>query len=255
MTLGEIYSIIIAILAAVAAGLIGSFALMKRMTLAADAISHVALPGLALAITLQINPIIGAAGALLVGAVLIWKLEKKTGLSTETTIGVIFSGSLALGALFTPSEELIDALFGDFADTSLPIFILGLLVAFLVIFFILKFKDALILNLFSKDLAKSTGVDTSRLDLYFNIAFVLTIILGLRFLGALLVGSLIIIPAAVGRQLTSNLKTFLLISSIVSLVAVVIGITISSYYNIELGPTVIITAAILFLISLLKKEN
>lgn len=255
MTLNEIFSIIIAILTAVTAGLIGAFALMKRMTLAADAISHVALPGLGIAIILTINPIIGAAAALLIGAILIWKLEQKTGLSTETTIGVVFSFALALGAMFTPSEDLIDALFGKFQGISWPIFILGLICAILIIWFIAKYKDALVLNLFSKDLALATGVNTNKLDLFFILAFALTIILGLKFLGALLVGSLVIIPAAVARQLTGNLKSFLLISATVSLISMVAGILISSRYGTELGPTVIIMAAALFFLSLLKKEK
>ncbi|MFA6354143.1 MAG: metal ABC transporter permease [Candidatus Paceibacterota bacterium] len=253
MALNEIFSIIIAILTAVTAGLIGAFALMKRMTLAADAISHVALPGIGIAIIFTVNPIIGAAAALLIGAILIWKLEQKTGLSTETTIGVVFTSALALGAMLTTSEELIDALFGRFQGISWPIFIIGLICATLIIWFVIKYKDELVLNLFSKDLAKATGVDTNKLDLFFILAFALTIILGLKFLGALLAGSLAIIPAAVARQLTGNLKSFLLISAIVSLVSMISGILISSRYGTELGPTVIIVAAALFFLSLLRK--
>ena len=95
------------ILVAVASGLVGVFALMKKMTLAADSISHVALPGLGLAILFKINPLVGGVATLLLGAILIWLVENKTEISTETITGVFFSAALAIGTLITPEGELI----------------------------------------------------------------------------------------------------------------------------------------------------
>ena len=95
LTSNSLY-IILAIGMASAAGIIGPFAIMRRLALASDPISHVALPGLGVALLLKINPLVGAAFALITGAILIWQLEKRTGLSTDVLIGVIFSVSLAL---------------------------------------------------------------------------------------------------------------------------------------------------------------
>ena len=97
---------------AIAAGLVGCFAVMRRMTLASDAISHVALPGIGIALLLQASPLLGGMVMLVLGALLIWLVEVRTRIATETVIGVVFSAALALGALFTPGESLIDALFG-----------------------------------------------------------------------------------------------------------------------------------------------
>ena len=136
MTTSDIYSIILALAAAISAGLIGSFALMKRMSLAGDVISHVALPGLGLAFLFKINPLIGGAATLLIGTLLIWHLGKKTALSTETTIGVIFAASVAIGALITPQEDLIEALFGGFQKPALLGFLIGLLATFVILAFV-----------------------------------------------------------------------------------------------------------------------
>jgi hypothetical protein len=95
------FSVLLALLAAATAGLVGSFALMKRITLAGDAISHIALPGLGLALLLKVQPVLGGAVTLLAGALLIWRLQQRTSLATETAIGVIFTASLAVGALVT----------------------------------------------------------------------------------------------------------------------------------------------------------
>jgi len=108
----------LALLFAVAAGLVGSFALMKRMLLAGDVISHLALPGFGLAFLLKINPLLGAATTLFLGTLLIWQLQKKTGLATESAIGVVFAAALGIGAAITPSDELIEALFGENHATS-----------------------------------------------------------------------------------------------------------------------------------------
>src|SRR5512141_3495729 len=84
---------------AAAAGLVGCFAVMRRMTLASDAISHVALPGIGIALALHFHPVLGGLAALLLGTVLVWAVEHKTGIPTETVIGVVFSAALAVGSL------------------------------------------------------------------------------------------------------------------------------------------------------------
>jgi len=97
---------------AVAAGLIGCFTVMRRMALAADALSHVALPGIGIALALHINPLFGAVAMLFFGALLIWAVEGKGRLGTETFIGVLFSVALAVGSMITSGQDLIEALFG-----------------------------------------------------------------------------------------------------------------------------------------------
>jgi ABC-type Mn2+/Zn2+ transport system permease subunit len=255
MSISEIYWISLALLTATAAGLVGSFALLKKTVLAGDVMSHIALPGLGLAILFKINPLIGGATTLFLGTILIWQLQKSTGLSTDAMIGVIFATSLAVGALLTPSEDLIEALFGGFGKLNLGEFITGALAALFVIGFILKFKSQLILTLFSPDLAAASNINIDRLNLYFLLIFSLTIILGLRFLGALLVGAILIIPAAIGRQLAHTLASFLTASSIASVISVGGGVLIATSYGLSPGPTVISVAAVMFLLSLIKKQD
>lgn len=254
MTIGEIYWVILALLTAAAAGLVGSFALLKRTILAGDVMSHIALPGLGLAILFKINPLLGGATTLFIGTVLIWQLQKQTGLSTDAMIGVIFATSLAAGALLTPSEDLIEALFGGFGQMTSIEFGVGAVAALFVIAFMLRRKNRLILILFSQDLAATSTINVNRDNLYFLLILSLTIILGLRFLGALLVGALLIIPAATGRQLTHTLSAFLAASFIASVLSVGFGILLSTFYHLTPGPTIVLVAAAMFFLSLLKKQ-
>lgn len=243
------------IISSVAASLVGSFALVKRMSLGGDAMSHVALPGLGLAITFGFNPILGAAAALLIGAFLIWNIEKKSGLSSETAIGVIFSASLAIGALITPASELEEALFGGFRPVSQAAFLGYAALAAIVILFVFTQRHKLVLSLFSPDLAKSTGVKMDLLNLEFLMIFALTVLLGLRFMGALLTGSLIIIPAAIGRQLTHQFTPFIITSMVAGIASVVGGFMVAQQFGLEFGPVIVTVSAGLFVLSLLKPKK
>ena len=249
-------SIILAILSAAAAGLVGAFALMKRTILAGDVMSHIAIPGLGLAVIWQINPITGGGLTLFAGILLIWHLQKKTELSAEAAIGVIFASSVALGALLINSkEELVDALFGGFGGLSINEFVLGVAVSLFIIIALLMLRNKLIIGLFSPELASSAGISVNKLNLYFLLLFGLAILSNLRFLGALLVGSLIIIPASAARQLTHTLGAFLAASVIISVASMLIGFYLSSAYGLDLGPTVVVVAAAFFVLSLFKKKK
>ena len=264
MTSAQIYSTILILLTAFAAGLVGSFTLMKRMSLAGDVVSHIALPGLGLALLFGFNPLIGAAAALLLGTLLIWHLQKSSTVTTEVAIGVIFTAALAIGTVLTPSEDLIEALFGGFQSLNAIWFVGGVAAVSVIVGFVIIFRHQLILSLFSPELAAATGVNVSRLNLFFLLIFSLTVLLGVRFLGALLVGALIIVPAAIGRQLTHTLTAFLLTSSLASVLSVGLGLAISVVYphitvgqvklNLALGPAIIGVATLLFLLSLLRKK-
>jgi zinc transport system permease protein len=256
MNSSEGYGLILALIFALAAGFVGCFALMRRMLLASDVISHLALPGLGIAFLLKLNPLAGGAATLFLGTVLIWRLQGRTGLATEAAIGVVFAAALAIGAAITPHEDLVEALFGTLPKLSLGGFLLGLAAVASVIVGILLLKDRLILSLFSPDLAAVTGVKVGRLELYFLLLFSLLILAGLRFMGALLASALIIIPASTARQLTGNMSSFLWISPLVSLLSVLVGYGLATAVlkTATVAPTIVVVSAVVFGATLLGKR-
>ena len=231
----DIFSIILAMTAALCAGLVGGFAQLKRIVLAGDVMSHIALPGLGLALLYHVNPFVGGA--------------------TTLAIGVIFAASVAIGALVTPEGDLIDALFGGSVAPTGFEFTIGLIVAFAIVILVTKFHSKFILSFFSPELAAATGISTDRVNLLFLLIFGATILLGLQFLGALLMGSLIIIPAAIARQLTHRLDWFMALSALLSMLSTALGLVLASRYGFPLGPTIVTVAAALFALSLLKKKD
>lgn len=244
-------ALVLAVAMAVAAGLVGCFTVMRRLSLAADPLSHVALPGIGVALALHIHPLLGAVVMLLFGAVLVWALEEEAHEATETVIGVVFSAALAVGSLMTSGENLIEALFGVAGALSWSEMLLGLTAACAVVLFIVTRRNSLVVMLVSPDLARTAGVDVRRLNLLYLMVFAVTIALGLRYLGVLLMGALIIIPAATAKRLARNLNEMLLIAVVLAVVATVAGTSIAAWLHQETGPYIVIAAASGFIVSLL----
>jgi ABC-type Mn2+/Zn2+ transport system permease subunit len=246
-------NLLLSITMATAAGLIGCFAVMRRMALAADALSHVALPGIGVALALHINPIFGAAAMLFFGALLVWGVEGKAGVGTEAVIGVLFSVALAVGSMITSGEDLIEALFGSAGALRWQEIVFGLVASGVVIAFIVTQRHKLVVMLVSPDVARTAGIDVRRLNLLYLETFALTIALGLRFLGVLLMGALIIIPAVTAKRLARNLTEMLVAAVSAAIVATVAGSWLASRLHRETGPLIVTVAAACFLLSFLRR--
>jgi ABC-type Mn2+/Zn2+ transport system permease subunit len=251
----SLFAVILGLSTAFAAGLVGSFALMKRMTLAGDVLSHLALPGLALAFMWHIQPLVGAAATLAIGVIVIHQLQRRSGLATESAIGVVFVAALAIGTLLTPSEDLVEALFGGFGEVTVGGMLLGLTGCAVVTATVYALRHQLVLGIFSPDLARSVKIDVDRVNFLYLGAFALTTLLGLQFLGALLVGAMIIVPPAVARRLVNTLDRFLLFSSLASITAVALGFVIAWRWHLALGPTIVGVASLLFVLTLARSPR
>lgn len=248
-----IEALLLSVAMAVAAGLVGCFAVMRRMALAADALSHVALPGIRIALALQIHPLVGAVAMLFFGALLVWALEERTRAATETVIGVVFSAALAVGSLMTSGEELIDALFGGPGVLSATEVVFGVVAAIAIVVFIVTHRNSLIVTLVSPDVARTAGINVRRLNLLYLQMFALTIALGLRYLGVLLMGALIIIPAATAKRVARNLNGMLYVAVFVAVVATVVGTWMAEWLHRETGPLIVTVAASAFVVSLVRR--
>lgn len=245
----------LSVVMAVAAGLVGCFAVMRRMALAGDALSHVALPGIGIALALQVRPVFGAAAMLFFAALLVWALEARARVAIETTVGVIFSTALAIGSMMTSGDELLNALFGRAGALSRGEVVFGVVGATAVTLFIATQRNRLVVMLVSPDVARTAGINVRLLDFLYLEAFALTIALGLRYLGVLLMGALIIIPPATAKRVARNLTQMLGTAVLVAVVATVLGTYAATRIHQETGPVIVSVAAACFLVSLLWRQR
>lgn len=239
---------------ALAASLLGAFIVVKRMALVGDVLSHVALPGIGLALLVNIDPIYGAAAFLLAAAFGTWLLEKKTALPPEAIIGTFFTATLALGVILVPNEELFESLFGNLLGVGLKDTIIIISASVIIFILTLVLARRLALVIAAPDLAKSAGFRPDYSYLVFLLLFALSVALGIKLIGSVLMGALTILPAVSARNFSWSLKSFLIFSVILGLIMTFIGILISNVFNFPPGPAVILTGIVFFIISLLLKK-
>jgi zinc transport system permease protein len=247
-----IYSLIVGIAVGFSAGYLGSIMVLEKMALVGDAMSHVALPGLAIGVLLGFNPLLGGFLFLFVSAVLIWHLNRVTKLSFETLVGAAFTLALAIGILLYGDnlDALEAALFGDITKVTLTYSVLAVILASIVVFLTRFIYKKTILTLISEELAKSKGINTASTNLLYLLLVSVTVAIGIQVTGTLLVGFLVVTPAAAARIISGNLSKYRGLSAVFGGVSAVSGILLSSSLNILPGPLIVISGVVIFIITL-----
>ncbi|MEK9175589.1 MAG: metal ABC transporter permease [Patescibacteria group bacterium] len=245
--------IVIATAIGIASGSIGPFVLLEHLALAGDALSHVALPGIALALAYSIDPFWGVLASLILAAYVVWAIRAKTKLPGDALIGVLFTASLAIGILTIPNQDIIDSLFGEFPALTGVEFILvvGTAVALSMLIFLLA-RRFTFLNL-SRELADVHKIG-QKTELVFLLIFAIVVALGIKLVGTLLMGALTIIPALAARNISRSMRGYLLISAALGGIIGVFGIIIANYWNFLPGPTIVLFGIACFAASLLFRK-
>jgi len=255
MNTNIIFLLLVGSLVGAASAYLGSFMVLKRMSLVGDALSHVALPGIAIALTFNVNPMLGALVALLVATIGIWYLSEHSEIYPEALVGVFFTASLSLGLLLTPEPELLEALFGNIDKIGISDGILIFIGALLIFSITYLISNKLLLGVVSEDLAKSQGINTSKVNLIYLLLVGLVVALGVKFLGTLLTGAMVIIPAASAKNIAKGVQNFHFLAIFFGIISSTLGILIAKYFGISSGPAVVLTSVVLFILSYIFKNK
>ncbi|PIU59897.1 ABC transporter [Candidatus Bathyarchaeota archaeon CG07_land_8_20_14_0_80_47_9] len=246
-------SLLIGISVGVSAGYLGSLMVLKKMALVGDALSHVALPGLALGILFNFNPFFGAFAFLFASAVIIWHLGRVTKLPFETIVGAMFTVALAVGILLIPEPDLLEALFGDITKVTILETVVAVVISVMAVLLTKMIYRKLVLGMISEELAISKGIDVSRTNLLYLLLVSLVVAVGIKIVGTLLVGFLVIVPAAAAKNVSADLSKYAVLSASFGTVSTCSGILFSSYLNLPTGPLVVFSGIIVFLATVLVK--
>lgn len=238
---------------------LGAFVVWRKMAYFGDTLSHSALLGVALGIFLQIDPYIAViAMTIILALALVW-IEHKTNYSVDTVLGIIAHCSLSLGVitislLDNVRVDLMSYLFGDLLaiDFNDVIFI-AVGVVFIAAILGCYWEKLLSITI-SPELAQIEGLKVARLRLLLMILTALTIALSMKFVGALIITSLLIIPSATARRFAKTPEAMVIYAIGFSIIAITGGLLLSSIKDTPAGPSVVVCAGGLFLMSLLKKE-
>ena len=239
----------IALLVGIASGSVGPFILLRRMALVGDALSHVALPGIALALLYRFDPFYGVVVFLTVAAFLIFWLEGRSRVPPDAIVGLLFTASLAVGILIIPNADIIESLFGAFPVLSLPFLLVILSTAVVLTLLCFALARRFLFLIVSPDLAKVHGLGR-KYDLALLLIFAMIVALGIKLVGTLLMGALTIIPAAIAKNVSRSMRSYMILSALLGGVISVGGIWIADALRVLPGPSIILFGMGLFLLSL-----
>ncbi|MCK0114704.1 metal ABC transporter permease [Gelidibacter sp. F63206] len=252
-----------AILGAVT-GMLGSFAVLRKQSLLGDAISHAALPGIALAFLItgakDTNTLLlGALVSGLIGTFWIRGIVTKTHLKSDTALGLILSLFFGFGMLLltfiqkqpNANQAGLDKyLFGQAATlVESDVWLMAIITGICLLVMLLFWKEFKLL-LFDPDYTKTLGFNTKFIDVLITSFIVLAIVLGLQTVGVVLMSAMLLAPAAAARQWTNSLGKMVFLAAIFGAFSGVFGTAISaSQDNLSTGPVIVIVASVFVVFS------
>ncbi|AZG84468.1 zinc ABC transporter permease subunit ZnuB [Pseudomonas syringae] len=249
-----LYALLAGVALAVVAGPLGSFVVWRRMAYFGDTLSHAALLGVALGFLLDISPTIAVTVGCLLLAVLLVTLQQRQPLASDTLLGILAPSTLSLGlvVLSFMHEVRIDLmayLFGDLlaispADLS---WILG--GSTLVLVLIVALWRPLLAMTVHEELARVEGLPVATLRMTLMLLIAVVIAVAMKIVGVLLITSLLIIPAAAAQRHARSPEQMALGASLLGVIAVCAGLSLSWFKDTPAGPSIVVSAAALFLLS------
>ncbi len=246
-------ALVTAVMVGIMSGIIGSFIILRGMSLMGDAISHSVLPGVAVAYILGINIVFGASLFGILAAGLIGVVATKSKLKSDTAIGVVFSAFYALGfiliSMAESSTNLHHILFGNILAVSDSDLITTAIVLAIVIAFVVFFYKELLITSFDNNYAKSYGLNTNLIHYGLMLVLTLVTVSALQTVGIILVVAMLVTPAATAFLWTNRLHKMLVLAAIFGVISSIVGLYFSYTFNWASGPAIVITAAAMFLVS------
>jgi zinc transport system permease protein len=236
---------------AIACALLGVFLILRRDAMIGHGLAHVTFAGVALGLFLNVMPLVSALIVALGASLVIMKLKVKAGLHGDTAIAIFSSVGFAVGILLATlsqsfNVDLFAYLFGEILaiETSEVLFsvVLAFVVALLVVWNYHKFMYMT----FDRESAKVSGIKVDRLDTLLTLLTAVTIVLGMKVVGILLVSALVVIPAAAGLQIASSFKQVIILSTCISVGSVVLGLILAFFLDLPASGSIVIISFLAF---------
>jgi zinc transport system permease protein len=254
-----LYALLAGLGVALVAGPLGSFAVWRRMAYFGDTLAHSALLGVTFGLLLDVNLNIAVAIGCLLLALLLVALQQNRFLATDTLLGILSHSTLALGlvtvSLFSDSRiDLLAYLFGDILSSNLTDVITIWVVSVSVIGLLLLIWRPLLAITVHEELAQVEGVPVTAVRTGLMLLMALVIAIAMKVVGVLLITALLIVPAAASRRLTHTPEHMAVVASLLGCSAVGMGLTASFLWDSPAGPSIVLAATSLFILTLFKKQ-
>ena len=247
-------ALVVGVLVSLCASLLGVSLVLKRYSMIGDGLSHVGFGALAIATALNLAPLAVAVPVVVVAAFLLLRLSQNGKLKGDAAIALLSSSALAIGVMTVSmtsgmNTDVNNYMFGSILAMSTDDVRLSVILGISVVLLFILFYNRIFAVTFDEPFASATGTRTRLYNMIIAFLTAITIVLGMRMMGALLISSLIVFPSLTAMQLCRQFKTTIILSSVFSVATFMAGLTISYMGSIPTGASIVVTDIVLLFIA------
>ena len=252
-------AIICGIFISSAASLLGNFLVLRKQSLISDGLSHVSFATVSISLFLGLSPLLASIPLVILASIIINKLSEKTNIYSDAAIGLVSAFSIAIGVIFVSVSkgfniDIYSYLFGSILAISQSEIILSVIVSVTAILLIVIFFNDLFLVTYDEDYAHISKINIKSINIILGIIQSITIVVGVKIVGIMLMSSLIIFPAISSLQIADSFKKMIIYSLIISILSLILGIFISFVLNYPTGASIVLINGIVFAIFFLLRK-
>jgi zinc transport system permease protein len=230
---------------------LGIFVTLRKMAFFSDGIAHAALAGAAIGLLTRFSPLLSALLFSMLLAALVYWLEKKSSLSSDAIIGILFTSGMALGVVLISlrpgyQPELISYLFGNILAIRLQDLALIIVLAIVILAFIFSHKRKLTLLALDREMACMAGINPDLYELLLYIMLACALVLGIRVLGIILVSAILIVPVSTARLLCRSFRALTWWTVLIAEFTILAGLLLSYFLDLPTGAVIVLSGSALF---------
>lgn len=233
------------------AALLGVSLVLKRFSMIGDGLSHVGFGALAIASALNLAPLFVSIPIVVIFAFLLLRLNEKARIKGDSAIALVSTSALALGVVILSlttgmTTDVNNYMFGSILSISNSDMIVAIVAGIIILGLFAWFYHRIFLVTFDESFAKATGITTEGYQVLLAILTAVTIVLGMRLMGALLISSLIIFPALTSMQIFKKFSSVVISSGVISVVCLWIGLFVSYIMSLPTGASIVVVNMVFF---------
>ncbi len=252
-------AITVGILVSLCASLLGVSLVLKRYSMIGDGLSHVGFGAMAVAAAFNLAPLYVAVPTVIVAAFLLLRISERSNIKGDAAIALISSGALALGIVLLSlttgmNTDMYNYLFGSILSLSSADMMISIILSALILILYVVFYTRIFAVTFDETFAKATGINTNLYNMIVAVLTAVTVVLGMRMMGSLLISSLIIFPSLTAMRLFKTFKSVIISSALISVICFFCGIFLSYAFEVPTGAGIVVVNIVAFAVfSLLGK--
>jgi zinc transport system permease protein len=239
-----LYAFVAALILGVTAPLIGVFVIQKNLSFASDSLGHIGIAGAGIGLATNSAPILVSIGLVMVGALLIFEVQQRFKASGDYALAVVSFTGISIGLIFSSksggSSSFESLLFGSLLTITKQELIVITIVCLVLVGLLYRLKNVLFSITVDTISAQISGIPINAIQRFFYIALATIILIGMKTVGVLLVGALIVIPAGCGLILAKSLNSSLVYASLFGAIGAVTGMYVSTVFDFVPGATIVV---------------